>query len=625
MQSEARPRAEVRVPAEVRVRRFGDHSLEYRSVNLSTGGVFVATGDTLPPGTWVELGVQLGDRVTTREIVASARVMWNNDPRTPSSPSLPAGMGLKFIDLDPESREALRNYVEELRVRRVQRRTVRLPKNERPRPSRPSRGASPRGEQLPADELSPGEKRPRETWRDEALSSSELLSTDDRLGPYRIAGLLGVGGMGAVYLAEHLPSGRRVALKKLHHHHSGDPEARQRFFAEARLVNRIGHPNIVEVFDFVSRGRDHYFVMELIDGRSLGSVIADEAPIGPERLVAIARQLCDVLCAIHARDVVHRDLKPDNVLLVRHDDNDDVVKLLDFGVAKLHAPIDDLEPAHTAVGIVLGTPGYLPPEAIVGSPVDARSDIYALGVILYQLAAGRMPFVGAWGQVVVRQATETPPPPSSFRTERLPEAFDELILHCLAPDPLQRPACAAEVRDRLPAAPPSRARPRLWPRVCLAALLGLACGAVAVLFPRSPAHPPSRHLAPAAPVPDAAGAVRSTRATPPGTAASSAAPLARRTPKRANRKTKLSARERYRRAERLLERGDAATAAAELTRVVRSRPHHARAHRALGKAYLLLGRDAEGFAALAHYVALRPNAPDAARLRELIAAYHQRH
>ncbi len=275
------------------------------------------------------------------------------------------------------------------------------------------------------------------------------------LGAYRLQGLLGEGGMGRVFRAEHMALGRPVALKMLREDYASHPDAVRRFFNEARLVNRIRHENIVEITDFIEQpGGENYYIMELLEGRSLADLLASEGVLAAERAVNIATQMCAALEAAHRQGVVHRDLKTENVFLVERLGCADFVKILDFGVAKLLDVQQRDAMKSTAKGAVLGTVEYMSPEQARGLAVDQRSDIYALGIVLYEMLTGEKPFTGSSiGEVVAKHLNERPPKPSRSQRLRqpLPVGLDEVVLDCLAKKPARRPASVAEVAGRLAA------------------------------------------------------------------------------------------------------------------------------------------------------------------------------
>ena len=256
------------------------------------------------------------------------------------------------------------------------------------------------------------------------------------IGNYLVTQKLGEGGMGAVYLAEHPAIGKKVALKVLHSEFSNNQEVTARFFHEAKAVNDIGHPNIVDIVDFgilqAGGGREQlvYFIMEYLAGMTLSQVIRSEAPLPPERALSVALQVCDALAASHKCGIVHRDLKPDNIILLQRGRERDFVKLLDFGIAKLTGG-SAMGSHRTRTGIVMGTPAYMSPEQCEGrDSVDRRTDVYALGIVLYEMLTGRVPFVGeGYGEILVQHLTQRPVPPSQFRM--LPAHVEVVVLKAL--------------------------------------------------------------------------------------------------------------------------------------------------------------------------------------------------
>jgi serine/threonine protein kinase len=218
--------------------------------------------------------------------------------------------------------------------------------------------------------------------------------SNEMIGNYRVVQQLGEGAMGSVCLAEHPIMGRKVAIKLLHPVLSADPDVVARFFNEARAINLIAHENIVEILDFgQTTGGQPYFIMELLEGEPLSEPIA-RGPMDAAHVALVAEQMCRALGAAHAKGIVHRDLKPQNVQLVTKADGSLQVKILDFGVAKILASAEGLQSAKTRTGVLMGTPLYMSPEQCNGaSPIDHRADIYALGVMLFEMLAGRPPFV----------------------------------------------------------------------------------------------------------------------------------------------------------------------------------------------------------------------------------------
>jgi eukaryotic-like serine/threonine-protein kinase len=256
------------------------------------------------------------------------------------------------------------------------------------------------------------------------------------VGNYVVERKLGEGGMGAVYLARHPRIGKEVAIKVLLPQLSRDPELVQRFFHEAKAAAEIKNEHIVDVLDYgeLSDGAS-YIVMEWLEGRSLSELLRAETKLPLARAQKIARGIGRALAAAHTRGIVHRDLKPDNIFLVRHEDDPDFVKVLDFGIAKLMGDATDVK---TRAGAILGTPYYMSPEQCQGFAVDPRADVYSLGVILYQMVTGRLPFEAAGlGELLMAHVSRPPPPPRTLEPG-LPLAAEEALLQALAKDPEQR-------------------------------------------------------------------------------------------------------------------------------------------------------------------------------------------
>jgi eukaryotic-like serine/threonine-protein kinase len=252
-------------------------------------------------------------------------------------------------------------------------------------------------------------------------------------GRYRVLRLIGEGGMGGVYEAEHVEIGRHVALKILHAIFSSHPETVARFRAEARAATRIGHPNIVEVLDSgtTDDGRV-YFVMELLSGVDLARIMAESRIVPAARALPITLQICKALHAAHEAGIVHRDLKPENIFLTERDGQRDVVKILDFGIAK-NVELGTRDDRLTHPGIAMGTPEYMAPEQAAGQDVDRRIDVYATGALLYEMLTGHLPHEGENMMQVLSKKANPPEPPSAFRRD-MPEELERVILRTLAPD-----------------------------------------------------------------------------------------------------------------------------------------------------------------------------------------------
>jgi serine/threonine protein kinase len=264
-----------------------------------------------------------------------------------------------------------------------------------------------------------------------------------RMGSFRLVRRVGRGGMGSVYLGEHVSIGSRVAVKVLHEHLARYPELVQRFHAEARAVNLIGHENIVSIFDMDATVPRPYLIMEFLEGAPLSAWVGTALSAGA--VVPVLMQVCDALHAAHARGIVHRDLKPDNIFLVKRGRGMPFVKVLDFGIAKL---VDASMP-ETVAGIIVGTPEYMAPEQSLSRRLDGRADLYAVGVIAYQLLTGRLPFPdeGLTAQLVAHQ-TRLPPAPRTL-CPSVPAALEAVVLRALAKDPEDRFASALALRAAL--------------------------------------------------------------------------------------------------------------------------------------------------------------------------------
>jgi serine/threonine-protein kinase len=364
----------------------------------------------------------------------------------------------------------------------------------------------------------------------------------DRIGSYLLVRLLGEGTGGRVFEVLHEKLGRRAALKLLDAAHASRPTARARFFAEALSINRINHPHIVEVTDIVETDEHAGLVMELLEGVSLGAAMR-EGPLPPERFLPILAEVCEALAAAHAAGFVHRDLKPENVFLCDRHGVQDFVKLLDFGVA---APL----PARTPPGGVprttvqtasstsgsrrafVGTPAYASPEQASGAPVDHTTDLYAVGVMLFELACGRLPFEG-WsaGEMLIQHMSAPVPrlPPKMCATP-LGRALDAVVRGCMAKEPLDRFSSASELAAKLaalargeavsivtPGTPLGRPRRLRYVALAIAAALGLiATGSFVV--ERALTHPAIAPTvaAPVAPPPATPFVTLTFESDPPG-------------------------------------------------------------------------------------------------------------
>ena len=270
---------------------------------------------------------------------------------------------------------------------------------------------------------------------------------------YRILRVIGRGGMGEVYEAEHTTLGKRVAIKLMLEKYQGDGEAVARFQREALAASRIGNPHIIDVGDIGTApdGRS-FVVMELLTGKPLSRVIEEGGPMPPQRAIAIMRQVLRAVGAAHAKGIVHRDLKPDNIFLLEDQgDTRDFVKLLDFGISKVIDP--DMEAAATKLtttGVVMGTPLYMAPEQAMGHEIDHHADVYACGVIMYEMLAGRPPFEGQTYAVLVAKVLTSEAPLLSDLRPGLAPKLVAAVHRALEKEPERRFSTAEAFANALP-------------------------------------------------------------------------------------------------------------------------------------------------------------------------------
>ncbi|HEY6802652.1 MAG TPA: protein kinase [Pyrinomonadaceae bacterium] len=271
-------------------------------------------------------------------------------------------------------------------------------------------------------------------------------------GKYKIVARLGIGGMGTVYRARHLLIDRPVAVKVLNQRLVDDEASRVRFQREAKAAGRLQHLNAVAVTDFGRSSGGHvYIVMELLEGRTLREILAKEAPLETARAVSIMLQVSAAVAAAHEAGVIHRDLKPANIFVTQSADAPSVVKVLDFGIAKLAAEtLDEDEPKTlTQIGAMIGTPRYMSPEQCNGEELTPAADVYSLGVILYEMLSGMVPFSGSTPlAIAIKHASEFPRPPREI-VASIPEELENVVLHALEKKPEDRPRNAAEFRNDL--------------------------------------------------------------------------------------------------------------------------------------------------------------------------------
>ncbi|MBZ4416437.1 serine/threonine-protein kinase [Myxococcus sp. RHSTA-1-4] len=282
---------------------------------------------------------------------------------------------------------------------------------------------------------------------------------------YRVEALIGEGGMGKVYRARQLALDKVVVLKVLRQTLLSDERTVQRFQREAKAASRLNHPNSISVLDFGQAEDGALFIaMEYVAGQDLHQILSREWPLGEARVVRLVTQVLSALSDAHGAGVIHRDLKPENIMVERRKEGD-FVKVLDFGIAKITDSTDD-GPALTRAGFVCGTPEYMSPEQARGSALDHRSDLYAVGVILYQLMTGLLPFESdsAVG-FATKHLTEEPPPPTRRRPDaRISPGMERLILRALSKSPDDRPANAEAFKAELLAVDKERRRADAAPR-----------------------------------------------------------------------------------------------------------------------------------------------------------------
>ena len=325
-----------------------------------------------------------------------------------------------------------------------------------------------------------------------------MTEPEEKLGAYVLTRQLGEGGMARIYLARHEKLGRVVAIKRLHADHFDDPITVHRFLAEARAVGDLRHPNLVAVYDVVEEPGEIYLVMEYLKGRDVARAMREDGPFAPARAAVIAAQICDGLAAVHARQIVHRDLKPENVFLLAGE-GDEAVKLLDFGVARLAESRP--KELRTRSGLTVGTPTYMSPEQATASPVDGRSDLYAVGILLFEMITGKPPFVGGYGDVMLQHVHDPPRRLAQARPD-VPPWLDELVMRCLDKEPDRRHQSAAELaaalRAGLAGSLPSKQRRQIgrWVALGVASVLaGAGVGLVVLRLLAGRAAPEGEEVA----------------------------------------------------------------------------------------------------------------------------------
>ncbi len=337
-----------------------------------------------------------------------------------------------------------------------------------------------------------GQKAPARSGRPSRAPKADELYIDKVLNNrFKVEAKIGEGGFGAVYRGTQLATNRKVALKLLHPEMTKDENLVSRFRREGMVLCNLRDAHTITTYDFdQTPDGTLYIAMELLEGKSLHQVFHEQAPLEWKRMFKILTEMCSSLAEAHAQGIVHRDLKPENVYLESRPGNPEFVKILDFGIAKVMKgdSIDPQSPQLTATGQTLGTLEYMSPEQLMGKPLDGRSDVYALGVLAYEMMTGRLPFPDAKGPagLITAQLKQTPQPPSVANPKAaLPAAADRVILKCLEKDKNNRyadvTALAAALQEVL-----DHAREASNP---LATPLPAAAVAAAQSSPRMPATP----------------------------------------------------------------------------------------------------------------------------------------
>lgn len=293
----------------------------------------------------------------------------------------------------------------------------------------------------------PNDGKRLEDYEDEADSFIGMVLD----GKYKIERLIGKGGMGNVYESKQLHMGLLVAVKILHPHLITDGTAVERFRREARSAHAVNHPNAISIMDFgVTTDNILYLVMELIDGISLHALIKKEGALDPVRAVRMMKQTCLAVNVAHQKAIIHRDLKPDNILITDSGTPKEKVKVIDFSIAKVRAA--DTSGNITTAGVVVGTPQYISPEQAQGFELDHRSDIYSMGIIMYQMLTGVLPFNGKTSAMLLMQHIQAKVKPLRELKPDIPEELDAAVIRALAKAPTDRPQTALIFAEEIEAA-----------------------------------------------------------------------------------------------------------------------------------------------------------------------------
>ncbi len=269
---------------------------------------------------------------------------------------------------------------------------------------------------------------------------------------YIVESVLGLGGMSVVYKAQHKLMNRIVAIKMLHNVLKQDITALERFKLEAQAASSLNHQNVITVYDFgVTADGEPFFVMDYLEGESLKDLLERKGRLPYDRALALFKQICDGLEAAHKRGIIHRDLKPANVVITKQDDGSELLRLVDFGIAKMMPQAGKADQHLTKTGEVFGSPIYMSPEQCLGKEIDARSDIYALGCLMYETLTGRVPFIGdSFLETMNKHVGENPKPLHEVVPDaNIPPELENVISRCMAKKPDDRFATVGELRDTL--------------------------------------------------------------------------------------------------------------------------------------------------------------------------------